>query len=385
MFENTDRILTSHGGSLPRPAGVRSQVVAKANGEPYDAAALDQELAEAIGGAVNEQLAAGLDIVNDGEFSKVNFKFYAQSRIGGFDMLPAEQGRRLDITARDQVRYADYFRANPVPWLKHPPKTRPVCTNDLIYIGHEDLHRDIANLKAAGARNPDARLFMTALAPSSIEHWMANAHYVDDEAFVTAIGEVMREEYLAIYEAGLLLQVDAPDLLDAWNSYPDMTYAQYRAHTEMRIAALNHALRGIPRDRIRIHTCWGGYHGPHSDDIPLTEMIETIFKVNVGCYNIESSSPGHGHEFAVFEKVKLPVGTSLMPGVVGHYCDQLEHPGLIADRLVRFARLLGREHVQAGTDCGLGDKCGHESVSWAKFSRLAEGARLASGILWGRA
>lgn len=385
MFRNSDRILTSHGGSLPRPANVRSHVLAKAAGQPFDANALGAELSRGISDAVRDQLAAGLDLVNDGELSKVNFKFYTQSRIGGFEMRPAAQGRRLDITARDQVAYADYFHANPVPWLKNPPATRPVCVQDLHYVGHDDLARDIANLKSAGAANGTNGLFMTALAPSSIEHWMANRHYADDQAFVQAIAEVMRIEYEAISAAGFLLQIDAPDLLDAWNCHPGMTVAQYRAHTEMRIDVLNNALRNIPRDRIRIHVCWGSYHGPHSDDIPLADMIDLIFQVKAGCYNIESSSPGHAHELAVFETVKLPPDTSLMPGVVGHFCDQLEHPRAVADRLVRFARLLGRENVQAGTDCGLGDKCGHEAISWAKFRRMAEGARIASDILWGRA
>lgn len=364
---------------------MRSHVLAKAAGQPFDANALGAELSRGISDAVRDQLAAGLDLVNDGELSKVNFKFYTQSRIGGFEMRPAAQGRRLDITARDQVAYADYFHANPVPWLKNPPATRPVCVQDLHYVGHDDLARDIANLKSAGAANGTNGLFMTALAPSSIEHWMANRHYADDQAFVQAIAEVMRIEYEAISAAGFLLQIDAPDLLDAWNCHPGMTVAQYRTHTEMRIDVLNNALRNIPRDRIRIHVCWGSYHGPHSDDIPLADMIDLIFQVKAGCYNIESSSPGHAHELAVFETVKLPPDTSLMPGVVGHFCDQLEHPRAVADRLVRFARLLGRENVQAGTDCGLGDKCGHETISWAKFRRMAEGARIASDILWGRA
>jgi 5-methyltetrahydropteroyltriglutamate--homocysteine methyltransferase len=213
--------------------------------------------------------------------------------------------------------------------------------------------------------------------------------YVDkfckgDEAFLFAIAEAMRQEYQAIVNAGFLLQIDDPDLPDGWACLPDITLPEYRIYATMRIDALNHALRDIPPEKIRLHVCWGSFHGPHHDDIPLKDIIDLIFRVRAGSYSIEASNPCHEHEWRVFEEVKLPEGATLIPGVVGHCTDFIEHPDLVAERLVRYANLVGREKVLAGTDCGLGTRVGHPSICWAKFEAMAEGARRATKTLWGR-
>ncbi len=195
----------------------------------------------------------------------------------------------------------------------------------------------------------------------------------------------MREEYRAIVEAGFDLQIDAPDLLDAWNCFPEMSLSQYRDYAMLRVEAVNHALRDIPKDKTRMHVCWGSFHGPHHDDVPLRDVVDILFRMQVGSYSIEASNPGHEHEWSVFESVKLPAGATLIPGVVGHCSDFIEHPDLVAERLVRYAKLVGRENVIAGTDCGLGPRVGHASICWAKFATMAEGARRATKILWGRA
>jgi 5-methyltetrahydropteroyltriglutamate--homocysteine methyltransferase len=213
---------------------------------------------------------------------------------------------------------------------------------------------------------------------------MLNEHYKSDEEFVFAIADAMHEEYQAIVDAGFLLQIDDPDLPDGWNCLPDITLPEYRKYAAMRVEALNHALRGIAREKVRLHVCWGSHHGPHHDDIPLRDIIDLIFSVNAGSFSIEASNPCHEHEWHVFEDAKLPEGATLIPGVVGHCSDFIEHPDLVAERLVRYAQLVGRENVLAGTDCGLGTRVGHPSICWAKFKAMAEGARRATKVLWGR-
>ena len=220
------------------------------------------------------------------------------------------------------------------------------------------------------------------MAPGTIEHWLRNEFYATDEAYLSAISDVMHEEYKAIVDAGFLLQIDDPDLGDAWQIHSDMTVPEYRKFAELRIDVLNHALRDIPTDRVRLHVCWGSYHGPHLFDIPLRDIVDLILKVNAEAYSIEASNPRHDHEWRVWEDVKLPDGKTLIPGVVGQSSDFVEHPELVAERLVKYARLVGRENVIAGTDCGLGTRVGHPKITWAKFQALAEGAQIASKQLW---
>jgi 5-methyltetrahydropteroyltriglutamate--homocysteine methyltransferase len=383
MLYSADRILVTHAGSLPRPPDLRAMVVAKSAAEPYDAVALDRRLAEAVVETVRRQLDSGIDIVNDGELSKYNFTDYVRGRIAGYEARPNSGRRRLSMTARDEQKFAEYFAVVPRAQALGPP-TMPVCVEPLRYVGHVELRKDIVNFKGALTGVSPAGAFLPANTPGTIEHWIANEHYKSDEEFLFAIAEVMREEYRAIVDAGVLLQIDDPDLPDGWACLPGISVEDYRKYAAMRVDALNHALRGIPKEKVRLHVCWGSFHGPHSDDIPLKDIIDLIFRVNAGSFSIEASNPCHEHEWRVFEDVKLPSGATLIPGVVGHCTDFIEHPDLVAERLVRYARLVGRENVLAGTDCGLGTRVGHPSICWAKFAAMAEGARRATKILWGR-
>ena len=383
MLYSTDRIMTAHAGSLPRPDDLREMVVAKANGEPYDAGALDRRLKSAVAETVGHQAQCGLDCINDGELSKTNFTDYVRWRIAGYASRPSAGPRRLSITARDETKFAGYFAANPRARPVGPP-TMPVCVEKLRYTGQADLAADLANFKAALDGVSVAEAFLPANSPGTIEHWLANEYYKSDEEFVFAIADVMHEEYQAIVDAGFVLQIDDPDLPDGWNCLPNITLPDYRKYATIRVDALNHALAGIPKEKIRLHVCWGSHHGPHHDDVPLKDIVDLIFRVQAGSFSIEASNPCHEHEWRVFEEAKLPAGATLVPGVVGHCTDFIEHPDLVAERLVRYARLVGRENVLAGTDCGIGTRVGHPSICWAKFEALAEGARRATKILWGR-
>lgn len=383
MRHSTDRILTTHAGALPRPPRLREMVLAASRGGSVDQAMLNEDLRSGIAEVVRKQIECGLDSINDGELPKSSFTEYVRSRLSGYEMVPAREARRMQITARDATKFADYFAANPMRWAQRP-ETLPVCTSDLRYIGKTDIARDIAYFKAALQGASVAETFMSAVTPGAIEHWLSNRYYRDDEAFLFAIADAVREEYKAIIDAGLQLQIDSPDLLDAWNCYPQMNLPAYRDYAALRVEALNHALRDIPADRLRMHVCWGSFHGPHHDDVPLKDIVDILLRVRVASFSIEASNPGHEHEWTAFETVKLPAGATLVPGVVGHCSDFIEHPDLIAARLVRYAKLIGRENVLAGTDCGLGPRVGHPSICWAKFEALVEGARRASKILWGR-
>lgn len=388
MIYSTDRILTTHAGSLPRPDDLRGMIADKAAGKPFDAAALAERLPGAVEEVVRKQMDCGVDVVNDGEYGKSNFTNYVRERIGGFEVREHRPGKEevLSIIARDARRFAGYFEANPRPRSRQGMGF-PVCVEPLRYSdeGRAELQRDIENFKAVLDRTGAAYGFLPANTPGTVEHWLGNDHYSSTEKFVFAIADVMREEYKAITDAGLLLQIDDPDLPDCWNCLPDMSVPEYLKYAALRIEALNHALKDIPRERVRLHVCWGSYHGPHHDDIPLSDIADLIFSVKAGSYSIEASNPCHEHEWRVFEDVRLPDGATLVPGVVGHFSDFIEHPDLVAGRLVRYAKLVGRENVLAGTDCGLGTRVGHPSVCWAKLETLAEGARRASRQLWGKA
>jgi len=261
---------------------------------------------------------------------------------------------------------------------------RVFLSGPLKYIGHDAVRADIENLKAALKGLEVEEAFLPAVAPGTLEHWLKNDYYKTDEEYLFALAEAMGEEYKAIVDAGFLLQIDNPDLPDAWQVYPEMSVAEYRRYAGMRVDALNHGLRAIPPDRVRFHTCWGSYHGPHKYDIPLRDIVDLILKVRADTISVEASNVRHEHEWRVWEEVKFPEGKVLVPGVVGHATDIVEHPELVADRLVRYAKIVGRENVMGGTDCGLGPRVGHPNIAWAKFEALAEGARIATKELWGR-
>jgi len=377
------RILTTHAGSLPRSEALTALVFARAEGEPYDAAALSAVLRDEVAAIVRKQVAAGVDVVNDGELGKTNFQNYVRERVGGFETRAPRPGEAPphDNSARDAVRFGEYFeqKAGGFGWQRRRQRLPGYCIEPLRYIGQAALAEDLANLKAAIAGQPIAGAFVNANTPGTIEHWLVNTHYPTQEAFLYAIAEVMREEYAAIVNAGFILHLDDPDLPDAWQMHPEMSVADYRAHARVRVEALNHALRGLPKERITLHVCWGSFHGPHQNDIPLAEIVDIVFGVNAGRVSIEASNPVHEHEWTVFETFALPDGVTIIPGVVGHATDFIEHPRLVAQRLERYVKLVGRDRVMAGTDCGLGPRVGHPEICWAKLESLAAGARLVSG------
>jgi len=392
MTRRADRILTTHAGSLPRSDALRALVFARAEREPYEEAALHAQLRSGVADIVRRQIACGLDSINDGELGKTNFTNYVRERLSGFEKRrykPGEGPAPLSIAGRDLKLFPEYFAAGGRGFGgfagSGPSRAQVFCVAPLKYVGQEALQEDLSNFRAALAGADVAEAFLPANTPGTIEHWLRNEHYPSDEAFLFAIAAAMREEYKAIVDAGFLLQIDDPDLPDGWQMYPDMSVGDYRRYAALRVEALNHALRDIPKEKIRLHVCWGSFHGPHQSDIPLREIIDIVFSVRAGSYSIEASNPRHEHEWRVFEEVKLPEGAMLVPGVVGHCTDLIEHPELVAERLVRYANLVGRENVMAGTDCGLGPRVGHAKVAWAKLESLVEGARIATKRLWGRA
>ena len=386
MANNEHRIRVTHAGALPRSPDLAKQVWAKADGRPYDPASLARDLRAGLAEIVRRQVDLGIDSINDGELSKTSFTQYCAGRLTGFETRPFQPGRDpepLSIGARDIRKFREYFAAGHAKFITlDPPKNVFICNAPLRYVGHAELQEDIANFKEALAGVDYGEAYMPANTPGTIEHWLRNEHYATDEEYLEAIANCMREEYRAIVEAGFRLQIDDPDLPDGWLMYPDMSVAQYRKYARLRVDALNHALRDIPREKIRLHVCWGSFHGPHQDDIPLKDIADLIFRVRASEYSIEASNPAHEHEWIVFQKSKLPAGAKLIPGVVGHCTDFIENPELVAQRLLRYAKLLGRDNVMAGTDCGLGPRVKEGKIAWAKLGALAEGALLATKQLW---
>jgi 5-methyltetrahydropteroyltriglutamate--homocysteine methyltransferase len=385
MKRSTDRILTMHAGSLPRPDDVREMVAARAAGDPHDPGALNERLRGAVTEVVQQQIDCGIDSINDGELGKTNFTNYANERLGGLEIrtfAPNEGPEPQQISGRDRLAFPGYFEGTTARAAGRPRDKQLFCIDKVTYLGHDRLQAEIANFKSALQGVTQQEPFLPSVAPGSIEHWLWNEAYATQEELVYGIADAMHEEYKAIADAGLVLQIDDPDLFDAWQIHPDFDVPTYRKFAEMRIEALNHALRGIPREQVRLHVCWGSYHGPHQFDIPLTDIVDLFLKVNAQAYSIEASNPRHEHEWRVWENVKLPDGATLIPGVVGHSSDFVEHPELVAERLVRYANIVGRENVMGGTDCGLGTRVGHPDIVWAKFRALSEGARIASNQLW---
>jgi 5-methyltetrahydropteroyltriglutamate--homocysteine methyltransferase len=371
MRRSTHRILVSHAGTTPRPADTT-------------------DLPAAVREVVRKQAEVGIDIVNDGELSKSNFTNYVRDRLGG--IRPAERGAELsprNINARDLLEFPEFFRSGGGGFGRNRPGAQNIAgfpqpmvvTGPITYVGDTTAQADIANLKAAVA-GLDVEPFLPAVAPGTIEHWLYNQHYATDQEFLFALAEAMHQEYRAITDAGLNLQIDDPDLPDGWQMFPEMSVDEYRKYASLRVDAINHALRDIPREQVRLHVCWGSGLGPHKNDIDLRDIIDIILRVNASVYSIEAANPRHQHEWRVWQDVKLPPGTSLMPGVVGHATDIVEHPQLIADRLVQCASLVGRENVIAGTDCGIGSRVWNDEIAWAKFTAMAEGARIASKELF---
>jgi 5-methyltetrahydropteroyltriglutamate--homocysteine methyltransferase len=393
-----DRILTSHAGSLPRPDALIDANQGRETGGSKDEAAFQSTLRSTVADVVRRQREAGVDIPNDGEFGKamghrVNYRAwwsYCFNRLGGLELgkaglydVPARRARPGEVVLtsfadrRDRLAFAAAY-ADPESGITTGPRPPlwPVCVGPLTYKGQAAIQADIANLKAALAAAGVEEGFMTSIAPGSASR-IENRHYRTDEEFLAACAEAMREEYRAIVDAGLILQLDDPAIAENWDMVnPEPSVADYQKFSMVRVEALNHALRGLPRDRIRFHLCWGSWHGPHTTDIPMRDIVDVMLAVNAGAYSFEAGNVRHEHEWRVWQDVKLPDDRLILPGVVSHATNVVEHPELVADRIMRFASLVGRERVIASTDCGLGGRV-HRDIAWAKLETLAKGAALA--------
>jgi 5-methyltetrahydropteroyltriglutamate--homocysteine methyltransferase len=401
MKVSSERILTSHAGSLPRPDEI-IEAWSRLAGGTIDDDAFARTLREAVAGVVERQHAVGIDIPGDGEFGKpmgqrVNYGSwwrYSWQRLGGiepgavshYDMEPRRSSRdRIVLTSfgdrRDRARFAAAYNDPESGITTGPRPPTPVCTSALSYTGHDAIAADIARFKVALASAGIEEGFMTAVAPASCAR-IANAYYKSDEEFLYACADAMREEYKAIVDAGIVLQLDDPCLAEGWDQVnPEPTIADYQKLAATWIDALNHALRGLPQDCIRLHLCWGSWHGPHVTDIAMRDIIEVVLRANVGAISFEAGNVRHEHEWKVWREVKLPDDKIILPGVVSHATNVVEHPELVAERIQRFADLVGRERVIAATDCGLGGRV-HPQIAWAKLEALAKGAALASKQLW---
>jgi 5-methyltetrahydropteroyltriglutamate--homocysteine methyltransferase len=391
MKRSTDRILTSHAGSLHRPDDLRETMAQRRDGDPFDAA-LEARVRDAVKEVVRLQAENGVDVVNDGEYTKRSWQTYSRGRLQGLEFRPLGEGDNRaygSIMARESRFFPEFFEQGMAGFGRRQPSVpRPAtpegvfCVGPLKYIGQEEYKRDIALIKEAAEATRVEELVLTALAPATIEHWLRNQHYKTQEEMLFAIADAMHEEYKAITDAGIVLQLDDPDLPDGYHVHADMSVEEYRKFADLRVEAINHAIRDIPEEMVRLHICWGSTHHPHTQDIPLRDIVDLVFKVKAQCYSIEAANPQHEHEWQVFEDVKLPDGKILMPGVLGHCAPEfVEHPQLVAQRLLRYANLVGRENVIAGTDCGLA-RVAHSSIQWAKFRAMADGAQIASKQLW---
>jgi len=403
MKRSRDRIITTHVGSLSRPAELLTLNKARAGGGA-DVGAYATGLAAAVTDVVNKQRDIGIDIPNDGEFGKsmsAAYDYgawwnYAFERLDGFaapDSIPESEHKKstvaeLSLTSfarrRDWQKFNEFYQ-DPMSGLAGSAPARrtrrPVCIGPIRYKGHTQTQADIANLKRAIAAAGIEEGFMTSVAPASFARG-EDLHYKSEEEFVVAAAEAMREEYRAIVDAGLVLQIDDPSLPDNWDMIdPEPPLEEFKKFCRVRIDALNHALRGLPEDRIRYHICWGSWHGPHTTDIPLADIVDLVLAVRAQAYSVEAGNVRHEHEWRVWKEVKLPENKILIPGVVSHATNVVEHPRLVADRIMRFAQIVGRENVIASTDCGLGGRI-HPQIAWAKLAALADGAKLATGDLW---
>ncbi len=390
MLRSTDRILTTHVGSLIRPRELQAQIRARQSGPAFDQSAFAQCLTKSVAEVVAAQAKVGIDIVSDGEFGKfISWSQYVLDRFSGFQRRPFDASGNPWARGADRTRFHDFYAeldARDAP----ATQSKAVCIGPVSYTGGADLARDIANLKAAIAVTPVREAFMPVVAPASVIPDRENEYYAGEDQLLDAIGLAMREEYKAIIEAGFVVQLDdARTAVTFDRMVPPASFEDYRKWAGKMAAVLNHAIAGLAEDRIRYHVCWGSWPGPHSTDVPLKDIVDIILSVRAGAYVIEGANPRHDHEWKVWKDVKLPDGKVLIPGVISHATNIVEHPELVADRIVRLANLVGRENVIAGTDCGFAQspfyRRVHPSIMWAKLEALAEGARLATRQLWDRA
>ncbi len=392
MKRSVDRILTTHCGSLPRPRELLAPLHARDAGEPYDREALAERVRRSVSDVVRRQVELGIDIVDDGEHSKASFATYARQRIGGLEKTDKVRPRLASVS-RDALAFpAVYDEMKLMFAARAAASGRPrgmsllACTGPVTYIGQQCLQEDIDNLRRALSACPAEEAFITAISPTNLEMYFPNEFYPSDEEYLAALADAMNVEYRAIVAAGFLVQIDDPRLITHYNRTPSMTIEECRRFIALRVEAVNRALEGIPEDRVRFHTCYSVNVAPRLHDLELRYYVDLMLKIKAQAYSIEAANPRHEHEWQVFEHVKLPPGKILIPGAISHCVYQVEHPELVAQRIERFAGVVGRDNVVAGNDCGFatsaaGDEV-HPDVAWAKLAALAEGARIASKRLW---
>lgn len=386
MKRSTGRILTTHAGSLPRPKDLQDLIRARLNGETYEQDALSRQVETAVNDSVRWQAEAGIDIISDGEQGKEGFLLYGNRRLDGFELVELQPGQTPRAPRRDQLAFAEFYEEYFKTEGDGGNRRQPVCSGPITYIGQDAVQRDIETFKGALQAVDTEEAFIPAIAPGTFGRGQ-NRYYSSEAEFLFAIAEAMKEEYRAIIDAGFILQIDDPGLPDTWDTLePEPSVAEYQKYAAVRIEALNHALAGLPQDRVRYHICWGSWHGPHSTDIPLKDVLGLLLQVTAGAYSIEGANPRHEHEWRVWEETKFPEGKILIPGVIAHTTNTIEHPELVAARIVNFARLVGKENVIAGTDCGFSQRALnprlHPSIVWAKLRALSDGAALATKQLW---
>jgi 5-methyltetrahydropteroyltriglutamate--homocysteine methyltransferase len=387
------RVLTTHTGSLPRPADLVAILNAKEVGDSYDPAAFSDRVRRAIGDIVRRQADTGIDVVGDGEHSKVNWMAYARGRLLGLEEIDSPP--RFRGATRDSLAFPGTYEDARVMLAARsgaivPKRTvRPraqVCSGPIRYVGHEEVRTDIENLEAALGGVEAEEAFITAISPSNLELYYENRYYPSAEEYLAALADAMREEYKAIVDAGFILQIDDPRMATHYNRTPDASIEDCRKFIALRVEAVNHALRGIPEDRVRFHTCYSVNVAPRVHDFEFKHFVDLMLQVRAGAYVIEAANPRHEHEWQIWQDVALPDGKLLVPGVVSHCIHLVEHSEMVAQRIERFASVVGRERVIAGTDCGFGTSGAgdevHPEVAWAKLAALVEGARIASRKLW---
>ncbi|MBV9582327.1 MAG: cobalamin-independent methionine synthase II family protein [Chloroflexi bacterium] len=385
MQRSNERILTTHVGSLPRPPELQAMLQVKDRGEPYDVDVFDARVREAVNEVIRKQVEVGLDIVADGELSKSSFTNYVKDRLSGLDAVNTEPYPGPPPMFPE---YAAALRIEAGRMAAVGIGVRPLNTEKFGWKNFGEVERDIVNLRSAldGLRYTEA--FMPAVAVGQVLFMVPSTYYTSEKDYLYDLADVLKREYAAIVDAGFVLQLDAPDVPMMRNRQLwDVPFADYRRHLAMRLEALNHALADIPEDRIRFHVCWGNNDTPHADDVPFRDLVDLVLTVKAQAYSIEAANPRHAHEWQVWEDVRLPEGKILIPGVIDSVTTFVEHPDLVAQRIVQYARIVGRENVIAAPDCGFGTFSVwaprvHPEIMWAKFRSLVEGARIASEQLW---
>jgi len=391
MKRSSERILTTHVGSLIRPPKLQEFLRAKQGGKPYDEQGFQKCLSDSVAEVVKQQEDAGIDVVSDGEFGKsISWAQYALTRLSGFERRPIKTDAANPFKrGADRTKFAEFYEELDEKQAVSTT-TEAICTGPISYVGNDELERDIRNFKTALAKVKVEEAFLPVAAPASVIPDRKNEYYKNDEELQVAIAAAMRTEYKTIVDAGFIVQLDdARSAVTYDRMVPPGSFADYKRWLETQIEILNHAIEGLPQDRVRYHICWGSWPGPHTSDVPLKDIVDVVLKAKVGAFVIEGANPRHEHEWKVWKDAKLAPGQILIPGVISHATNVVEHPELVAERIVRLANLVGRENVIAGTDCGFAQgpfyRRVHPSIMWAKLEALAEGARLASKELWGTA